>query len=228
MNKARNRHTWMPEELEILQRAFPHNRTDKIARVLGRSYSAVHQKAAKLGLKKTAKYLASPEACRMRLGDGMGKAYRYPKGHVPANKGLRRPGWAPGRMRETQFRKGAKPQTWLPVGTEVTCRDGYLKRKVRDDAPSGQSRFNWGFVHVALWEEHLGRSLPRHVIVFKNGDKTDIRIDNLACISLRQNMLRNSYHTRYPKEIGRAIQLRGALQRVINRRKRDERKLHDQ
>jgi hypothetical protein len=217
MKRLRQREPWGPEELEILRRAFPHNRTDKVAKVLRRSASCVSQKAAKLGLKKSKAYLASPAACRLRRGSHVGAAHWYPKGHVPANKGLRRPGWAPGRMRETQFRKGAKPQTWVPIGTEVTCRDGYLKRKVRDDAPSGQSRFNWVVVHVALWEEHLGPVPPKHVIVFKNGDKADIRIDNLACISQRQNMLRNTLH-RYPKEVVQLIQLRGALNRKINRR----------
>lgn len=34
-------------------------------------------------------------------------------------------------------------------------------------------------------------------------------------------MRRNSYHTRYPKEIGLVIQLKGALQRQINKRERD-------
>jgi len=33
-------------------------------------------------------------------------------------------------------------------------------------------------------------------------------------------MRRNSYHTRYPKEVAQLIQLKGALNRKINRRSR--------
>lgn len=210
------RDPWMPEEIEILRRAFPHNRTDKLAKVLNRSASTVSQKAAKLGLKKTAKYLASPDACRLRRGGEVGKGYRYPKGNVPANKGLRRPGWSIGRMRETQFKKGVRQgvavKLYQPIGT-VCMRDGYLARKINDDLPL-QAR--WRYVHLLLWEEHLG-PLPRgHCVTFKNGDRTDIRIDNLALISRAENMRRNTLH-RYPKDVVALVQLRGRLNRKINK-----------
>jgi len=81
-----------------------------------------------MGLTKSAAYLASPAACRLRKGDNVGAARRFRPGHVPANKGLRRPGWSTGRMAETQFKKsgnataftrvftkrlGASPSDWL-------------------------------------------------------------------------------------------------------------------
>lgn len=48
----------------------------------------------------------------------------------PFNKGLRRPGWHVGRMRETQFRKGERSgiaaKNWRPIGTIRTDPDGYL------------------------------------------------------------------------------------------------------
>lgn len=99
---------WNPEDEELLQARYPHEPTAPIAKALRRSVSAVYLRAKLLGLAKSAAYLASPAACRLRRGDQVGAAFRYPKGHVPANKGLRRPGWAPGRMSETQFRKGVR------------------------------------------------------------------------------------------------------------------------
>ncbi len=46
-------------------------------------------------------------------------------------------------------------------------------------------------------------------------------IENLELVARSELMRRNSYHTRYPKEIGRAIHLRGALVRRINRLERE-------
>jgi hypothetical protein len=213
----------MPEEDEILRRAFPHNRTAKVARVLGRSESSVHQRARKLGLKKSAKYLASPEACRLRRGGEVGKPYRYPKGHVPANKGLRRPGWAPGRMATTQFKKGAMSgaaqRNYVPIGTE-RIKDGVLARKVTDD-PSMYPARRWVPVHRMVWEAAHGPVPEGHVVRFRDGMKTlvasEITDDRLELVTFAENMLRNTLH-RYPKEIVHLIQLRGALNRKINRR----------
>lgn len=57
-----------------------------------------------------------------------------------------------------------------------------------------------------------------HIAVFKPGMRiTDaglITIDRVECITLAENMRRNMLH-RYPKEIVRVIQLRGALNRRI-------------
>jgi hypothetical protein len=45
-----------------------------------------------------------------------------------------------------------------------------------------------------------------------------ITLGRLELISRAENMRRNSYHTRYPKEVAQLIQLRGALNRQINKR----------
>lgn len=84
------------------------------------------------------------------------------------------------------------------------------------------SRANWEFLHTALWRQHHG-AIPRgHAVVFRNGDKTDIRIDNLELVTRTELMRRNSYHTNYPPEIRQCIQLRGALNRKINARSKTE------
>ena len=45
----------------------------------------------------------------------------------------------------------------------------------------------------------------------------EITLDKVECISLAENMRRNSCH-QYGKEIARLIQLRGAVSRQINKR----------
>lgn len=209
------RRRWTDIDLLALNRRYPHEPTAALARELDRPLGSVRAMAGILGLHKTPEYLASPAACRLRRGDNVGAAYRFPKGHVPANKGLRRPGWAPGRMRETQFRKGEMPHTWVHIGTEVVDGDGYRKRKVSDDR-SLPSRDNWRFVHVLVWQEAHG-AVPRgHAVVFRNGDRSDVRLNNLELVSRRELMRRNSVH-RLPKALAEAIQLRGALVRRIRR-----------
>jgi hypothetical protein len=207
---------WTPADDATLCRRYPHEATELLARGLRRTVTSVYARAGVMGLRKSAQYLASPAACRLRRGDDVGARSRYPKGHVPANKGTRRPGWHRGRMQETQFRKGARPHTWRPVGTEVVDPDGYRKRKVADDR-TRPSRFNWKFVHVLVWETTHGPVPPGHAVVFRNGDRADIRLANLELVTRRALMLRNTVHT-FPKPLAETIQLLGALTRQIRRR----------
>lgn len=93
---------------------YPHERTETLARDLGRTCGAVYQRADRLRLAKSAAYLASPAACRTNGRQGMGT--RFQKGSVPANKGLRgRKGWAPGRMAEGQFKPGVRTGEYLDL-----------------------------------------------------------------------------------------------------------------
>ncbi len=211
---------WSRAEDALLRREYSHTGTAALARRLRRTASAVYARADKLGLYK------SPDFKRRvlrRLGKGLqelGASHRYEKGHVPANKGLRRPGWAPGRMSETQFKKGelagAAQRKWRPVGTETVDADGYRKRKVSDDRTI-PSRFNWRFVHVLVWEQHHGPVPPGHAVIFRNGNKADIRIENLELVTRQGLMARNTVHN-LPKPLAELVQLKGALQRQINKR----------
>lgn len=218
-----NGRAWTTDDDENMRINYPDFPTFLVAYVLDRPVSSVYGRAHLLGLRKSQKYLDSKWACRLRRGEHVGKGTQFKKGQVPHNKGLRRPGWAPGRMRETQFKKGERhgraAQVYQPIGSERISKDGYLQRKINNDMPFQQ---RWRGVHILLWEEHLGPLPPGFAVCFKNGDKTGIRIDNLALVSRSELMRRNSYHNRYPKEIARLIQLRGALVRTINRRTRNE------
>jgi hypothetical protein len=217
---------WSAADDERMRREYPDTPTPELARSLGRSVAATYGRAEKLGLLKSATYLASPHACRLRRGDNVGAASRFPKGHAPANKGLRRPGWSRGRMRETQFKKGVRQgvaqKLWKPIGTERISKDGYLERKINNDLPL-QAR--WRAVHLIVWEAAHGRLPAGHAIAFKNGDKRDIRLENLECITRRDLMKRNSVHN-LPKPIVEAVQLLGALNRRIRRKTRAQEESH--
>lgn len=186
---------WQPWEKEAMLELYPLMTNRELAVLFGRTPAAV-KKLALTDLR-----------CRNKYPHVVERAYAQAQEDT----------------RATQFTAGQMPQTWQPIGT-ITCdRDGYLKKKISDlrDQPS---RYNWKFVHVMEWEKHHGPVPSGHNVVFRNGDKTDIRIENLELISNAELMRRNTYH-RYPKPVARAIQLKGALSRKINRRmkQREER-----
>lgn len=77
-----------PDEDQLLRERYPNTKTATIAAQLGWTVSRTYQRAKKLGLAKTQEYLESPDACRLRRGDNVGKRFRFTPGHVPANKGV--------------------------------------------------------------------------------------------------------------------------------------------
>lgn len=209
---------WSAADDALLRARYPHEPTPAIAQQLRRSTASVYARAGILGLHKSAAYLASPCAGRLRRGDHVGRAFRFPKGHVPANKGLRRPGWHRGRMKETQFKpgvlSGVAAQRCKPIWS-TRLVDDYLYRKM--SAVSGPWTINWKLEHLRIWERAHGPVPAGHVVVFRNSDRADIRLDNLQLISRRELMRRNSVHN-LPKPLAAAIQLLGALNRQIRRK----------
>lgn len=224
---AEPRRLWTPAEDAQLRALYPDTPMPVLRAALpGRSARSIYQRAATLELRRSDAYLASPAACRLRRGENVGKAHQFQPGHVPANKGLRRPGWSAGRMRETQFRKGERhgvaAQRVQPIGTERVNRDGYRERKINDDLPLQR---RWRAVHLLLWESVHGPLPPVHAVVFVNGDRRDIRLENLRLVNRAELMRRNSVHN-LPAPLVEVVQLRGALVRQINRRARREEASH--
>jgi len=208
------RRPWTHAEEAVLAECYPHLPTDLLAEALHRSTKQAYAKAAAMGLAKTEDYLRTAGG---RLQPGDGEATRFPKGNAPWNKGMK--GLDIG-GHATRFQKGQlsgqAQKNYKPIGSERLSRDGYLQRKIHDGQPA-QSR--WRGVHLLLWEATHGPIPESHAVVFKNGNKQDIRLDNLELVTRGQLMARNTLHN-YPKEIALAIQLRGAINRQINRRQR--------
>lgn len=210
-----NGRLWSAIEDVELRELYPHFKSAVLAKLFARSYSAICGRAAVLGLKKSPEYLASPDACRLRRGDNVGAAYRFKPGLVPANKGLRRPGWHAGRMRETQFKKGERNWHQMPIGA-TRLVDGYLYVKVAE-VPHQPYTVNWKPLHILEWERANGRPLPDgHCLRFRDGNRLNTALSNLELISRADNARRNAMH-RLPEPIRRAIHAKGALNRRINR-----------
>lgn len=211
------KHRWTDRELAMLRRDYPDTPTATIAEAMGVTPNVVSSKAARLGIKKSAAYLASPAACRMRR-DTIGASTRFKPGQIPWNKGVRGLIY-PGAV-ATQFKPGHRGVRALaryqPIGTERVTVDGYLERKINDDMPL-QKR--WRAVHIVLWEQVNGPLPAGHALVFRDRNKRNIGLENLELVTRAELMRRNSCHN-YGPEIAKLVQLRGAINRKINNKEK--------
>jgi hypothetical protein len=215
------RRRWTAADDDLLGRTYADTSPAALLELFpGRSISSINLRAALLGLQKSEAYLRAQHAEEGRRLCLHGRAYRFPKGHVPANKGVKgRP--STGRMAETQFKRGQKGYNWKPVGATRLDADGYLQRKVSD---TGYPPRDWRNVHVLLWEEAHGPVPPKHRVVFRNGDKRDVRLENLDLITFSEGMRRNTIHNLPPALKGAIQQIAGLRRRItcMERRRRVE------
>lgn len=106
-----------------------------------------------------------------------GRTGRFTSGHLPANKGqkgIHYPGSEKG-----WFKKGDMPQTWKPVGTETVRSDGYTWVKVAE--PN-----KWREKHKIIWEAAHGPAPRSHAVIFADGDKQNLLLENLILVSRAQ------------------------------------------
>lgn len=211
------RQFWTPGEDARLRAEYPTSTdTAALARSFGRSEHSLYHRVHKLGLHKTPATLEAIQARTNRVLEQAGIHARYQPGHTAWNKGLK---WEdhPEACRATQFKPGQRPHTWKPIGTERISKDGYLERKICND---GHPKDHYEAVHRIVWMEAHGPIPAGHVVVFRNGDKTDIRLENLELIS-RAELAERNHYKRYPPELRRLIGQKAWLTRTINQRTKD-------
>jgi hypothetical protein len=214
---------WTPELDAYLKEAYPAGVSmAEMRKRTGATKPAIYQRTKKLGVCRDPKWLLEQNR---RLGKTLlvtGKSHRFEKGHKPWNTGVKGSSGLHPNSRKTQFKKGHDPQTTLHDGAITRRQDskGNVYYYIR------LARAKWIPYHRHLWIEENGPVPERHVIVFKDGFSSenldDYKAENLECISLAENMRRNSYHNNYPPEIRRAIHATGVLNRMINKRKKEE------
>lgn len=216
-------------EIAIIRKRFPHERTDVIAAAIGRSYSSVAQYAHTAGLKKTPEYM---KTVGFEKGTQIGAPYQFKKRHISPTKGVRRPGYAPGRMAETQFKKGqrsgAASNNFKPVGTIRKDADGLLlikvynnPRYVKNENIVGDGR-PWEYLHRRVWRQKKGPIPPRTHVAFIDGNHDNVDITNLELVSFEEMARRNSMWATMPRELAEVLNLAGALKRRIRRAQRGQ------
>jgi hypothetical protein len=226
MTKSRGilppRHKWTKVQLKALRQRYANERSTDIARDLGVRLPILYACANRMGLHKSKAFQASDSSGRILKGGKLSVTTQFKPGQAPANKGLRRPGWHRGRMRQTQFKKGRKPQensNYVPIGTERVCtKDKYLIRKVSDDRRKVPAR-RWEAVHRLVWIKAHGPIPKGKVVMFCPGTFTNVReeitLDRLELASRADLARRNCMWTVYPKDLASTIHLLGQVKRRI-------------
>lgn len=148
---------------------------------------------------------------KIRLG-----TYGYfQKGHEPANKGKKMPPEVYEKCAPTMFRKGNRPQTWKPVGTERVGDEGYVIVKVAE--PN-----KWKFKSRIIWERETGEHLTSNdKIIFLDGNKLNLDVNNLAKVSCSVLARMNQNHLFYDNQeltkvgitIARLMEAKGRLRK---------------
>lgn len=202
------RRPWTPTEIAALRRIYPHHNTAQVSELIGRHPVSVGQKANKLGIHKSAEFMASQRSGRIQPGQ------------APWNKGASyHPG---GRCAETQFKPGQKPHTWQPIGAYRVVQDKSGKKNLerKTSEAAGPNHMRWTPVARLVWEAAHGPVPKGSIVIFKPGQRTlkleEITLDRLSCVTRAEHAERNRTAGKSP-ELIRLYQLKGAITRQVNR-----------
>ena len=170
LNGSENRvkHRWTKEEKEYISEITP-----------GRHYKEILEMMNdKFEYQFTYEQVKSA-IIRFNLKTGFNG--RFEKGHVPAIKGTK------GMMKpnKTSFKKGNVNRNKKPIGSERVSVDGYTEIKV-----AGSKR--WRLKHRVMYEKYHNVVLnPKQLVIFADGDKSNITKENLLLVDNEQLLILN-------------------------------------
>lgn len=139
---------------------------------------------------------------------------RKKKGDIPFNKGKKQEEYmsleAIEKARKTTFKKGHQPHNTKKNGVIVSRKDksGRVYKYIR------LKKNVWELYHRFIWEQVNGKIPDNYVVVFKDGNSENVKIENLELISMTENMYRNS-KVNYPKEIIPSLVLNKKLENKL-------------
>lgn len=113
-----------------------------------------------------------------------GKTGYFQRGHAPSNKGKKMPKEVYEKAKATMFKKGHVPKNYRPVGSERINVDGYIEIKVEDPR-------KWKSKHNVVWEQNYGEIPKDSVVIFLDGDKMNVSIENLKLIKRSELLIMN-------------------------------------
>ena len=162
------KHRWTKEEKEYLSEITP-----------GRHYKEILEMMNdKFEYQFTFRQVKSA-IIRFNLKTGFNG--RFEKGHVPAIKGTK------GIMKpnKTSFKKGHVHWNKKPIGSERVSVDGYTEIKVADPD-------KWRLKHRVMYEKYHNVVLnPKQLVIFADGDKSNMSKENLLLVDNNQLLILN-------------------------------------
>jgi hypothetical protein len=205
MKSKYNQIIWSEDKIIYIRQNYLTIPIKQMAPILGVSSTAIRSKLKKMGLVIPSHILQQRK-----------KLSWFKPGHSTHTKGKKwheiRTPEAQKRCLQTAFKKGNKPHNTKPVGTINTRIDKngnpYQWIKLSDR--------NWQHLHRYIWEKTNGPVPRGHVIRFKDGNQLNCKIENLECLTMKENMLSNS-HINYPPELLKTIKLKNKINRKIKK-----------
>ena len=157
------------------------------------------------------------ETCKRNHKIRSGIDCRFQKGNIPANKG-KKGSMSPEqyeKCKATMFKKGQVPQNHKPVGSERIDREGYVLVKVAE--PN-----KWRPKHRVLWEKVNGPIPEKHRLIFADGNRQNIALDNLILVSYAQSFIMNQKDLfKNDKELTKAGVAVAKVLDKVNKRKKE-------
>lgn len=160
------------------------------------------------------------QAWRKRKHCPSGYDAKFSKGTPSSRKGrtwndLNIPFETQERMRLTCFKKGFRPHNIVQIGTEKTHVDGYVYVKVADGNLNG----NWRLKHRLVWEQANGPIPEGMIVFFKDGDRSNCTIENLALVGVESRILAKDMQGIGSDELWGALETLGRLNGKIGEMK---------
>lgn len=162
-------HIWSVDEKEYLKKITPGHHYEEIQELMNNRFN----------LEFT---IGQIKGAISRFKFNTGFTGQFQKGQTPANKGIK--GVVYEGSKKTWFKKGNEPINHRPIGSERINVDGYIEIKV--DEPS-----KWVLKHRVVWTENNGPIPKNHNVIFGDGDKSNLDINNLVLVSRKQLLTLN-------------------------------------
>lgn len=121
-----------------------------------------------------------------RYGLNTGRTGRFEKGHITHNKGQK--GVCAKGCEKTWYQKGNLPHNTKPIGYERVSKDGYIEVKIAMRPGDTESGHNFVPKHRLVWEAANGPVPKGHKLIFLDGNKKNIDIENLALVSNAEHL----------------------------------------
>lgn len=164
------------EEEKYLKQIYKGRLCKDIANIINKKFDANHNEK-------------EIERAKKKLGLRSGIDCTFKKGHETFNKGKKWDDYLTKEQQEkakkTCFKKGHKPKQHREIGSERITIDGYLEVKVAE--PN-----KWALKHRLVYEEAYGKIPKGMKLVFADGNKLNLDLDNLLLVTDKELLLMNA------------------------------------
>jgi hypothetical protein len=206
-----------PEEDQYISNNYLTLNLQEMADHLNRALGSVFGRMERIGLVVPAEIKLERLQQSFKRLEESGKISRFPKGHVPANKGQKMSPEMYEKCKGTMFKPGQIPATCVHFGKP------YLHQRIREDGNVERLWFiqestNKRSAYLAYLCRKNGIDLTGKKPILKDGfdHSRAPTFEDIMIVTNAENMRRNSLH-RYPPEVVKLCQLKGALQHQINK-----------